>query len=319
MLEPLRASELLSVIDLLLLNEYDGKPEGYELSGYKLEEYGRDYRKRVQRLINDGYLKIATPEELLKSLTVPTLKDILRANGQKLSGNKSELISRIVKNVQPEKYAGQIPRLYTATSRGRQELDWRSVYVENQRQQYRFLNSEIAAVEASLLAKGEYSAGRVFEELFLRDTVKHGAAHDFGMLGSAYYGMSQFLKRHGRQEESVTAMLIMLYLGLSGMGNNNSVEQYEALSWIMDARVWSDLDKARTALNLSDDAVKAKFDDAVKLCAVKPPFAYFSVETMKTIIIDRLHGQMNLLERYRPYRNEPREGNSRYVYYDFSR
>ena len=318
MAELIKAAELLPVVDLLLLNEYDGREVGYEPAAYKLEEYGRDYRRRVERLISAGYLKIATPEETLVKLTIPALKDILRANGQKLSGGKKDLVARIVENVSPEKYAGQIPKFYAATERGRRELEQRSAYIENQQQPYRFLNSEIAAVEARLLAAGEYSSEKVFEELYARDIATHGFARDFGRLRNSYYDKYYFLKRHGRLAEAVTALLTVIYLDLTGMGNDNTVEDYDSLGWVFETRAWSELDKIRTALNLTDRDLKRTFEVAVEQCAIRPPFSYFSAGTMIEILLARLNGQMDLIERYRFCRHEPREDSPNYKYYDFS-
>ena len=319
MAELIQAAELLPVVDLLLLNEYDGREVDYEPAAYKLEEYGRDYRRRVERLISAGYLKIATPEETLVKLTIPALKNILRTNGQKLSGGKKDLVTRIVENVPSANYARQIPKFYAATERGRRELEQRSAYIENQRLPDRFLNSEIAAVEARLLAAGEYSADRVFEELFARYMMKRGAAQDFGLLRNSYYGQAQFLKRRGRLVEAVTALLTVIYLDLTGMGNDNTVEDYDSLGWVFETRAWRELDKIRTALNLTDEELKVKFVTAANTCVARPPFSYFSVDTMTEILLARLYGQMDLAERYRSRSRKPSTRSPHYRYYDFSR
>ncbi|MBQ7703928.1 MAG: hypothetical protein IJT73_00645 [Selenomonadaceae bacterium] len=51
-------AKLLSVADLLLLNEFDGRQAGYKIPSYRLDEYGYDYLQRVQKLIGTGYLEI---------------------------------------------------------------------------------------------------------------------------------------------------------------------------------------------------------------------------------------------------------------------
>ena len=308
-------AELLSVADLLLLGEYDGKATDYTLPDYRLEEYGYNYRERLKWLMFAGYLRIADARDSLANLTVSALKEILRSHGYKISGAKNELVKRILANIEPEKYAEQVPKFYAATERGRRELEMRSAYIENQKQPYRFLNTEIAAVEAELLARGEYSAEKVFERLYSRDTFKHGAAGDYGLLRNVYYDKFHFLKRHNRFEEGVLALMTVIYLDLSGLSNGKVVEGYENLKWALETRAWSELDKLRTALNLSDDELKAKFDKAVKNCVVELPFTYFSAEIAKEIIIGRLYGQMNLLERYKRNRNKPRANNPNYLYY----
>lgn len=95
----------LSVVDLLLLFEYNGKAADYRISEYKIEEYGYDYLDRIQNLITNGYLKIASSKESLHALTIVQLKEILKDNKQKLSGNKNDLINRVVQNIPTKNYA----------------------------------------------------------------------------------------------------------------------------------------------------------------------------------------------------------------------
>ena len=130
----------------------------------------------------EGYLTYGTIEDSLKSLTVPALKEILRSNGQKLSGKKDELIVRIIEKIPAEKYATNLPKIYVATEKGRIELSERYEYAENQQMQYGFSNSEIEEMENKLSAEGKFNADAVLEQLFLRDITRHGRTQDFGFL-----------------------------------------------------------------------------------------------------------------------------------------
>lgn len=303
------ACPLLPAADLLLLNRFNGRLAGEELSPYDIEEYGADYANRLKNLMREGYLQFAEPEEALKYLQVPRLKDILRTNNQKLSGNKSELVSRIIKNIPQGQYAGQLPTIYVVTEQGRFELEKRWAYIENQREMYGFLNSEISALEK----QGEGSE-QILEKLFARDVIKQSVARNFGMLRNVYYTAHRFFKRRGRLNESITALLTAIYFDLTGMSNGNTVEEYSAKSYVFETRLWSELDKLKTALNLTDQELIKLFEGAAKT-AIKPPFSYFEVGTMAEIILERLHGQADLLKRYEKYSKKPRENARDYVYY----
>lgn len=50
-------------------------------------------------LYENGYLRNATPKEALKLYKVPELKTILDSMGLEKNGNKSDLVNRIVKNL----------------------------------------------------------------------------------------------------------------------------------------------------------------------------------------------------------------------------
>lgn len=302
------ACPLLPVADLLLLNRFNGRLASEELSPYDVEEYGADYASRLKNLMREGYLQFAEPEEALKYLQVPRLKDILRANNQKLSGNKSELVSRIIKNIPQGQYLGQLPTIYVVTEQGRFELEKRWYYIENQMYGHKFLNSEIEELERA------NPNVDILEKLSDRAIVKYRTAGDWGLLRNEYYDLYKHYNHSGRLEEALKAMLSVLYLDLSGAGNGNSVEQYKDMGWAFETSVWRCIDKLRTALNLTDGDLKERFVSATAQVA-KLPFQYFDAETMSEIMIKRLHGQADLLKRYEKYSKKPRENAREYVYY----
>lgn len=307
MLDTIKRREPLPVIDLLILNEFDGRRTDYILPDYALENYTRDWATHVKKLVREGYLQIAEPQEALKTLTIPLLKDILRANGQKLSGKKDELITRIIKNIPPEKYSSQVPKVYSATVTGRLELESRAFYFENRQLNYGFLNSELADLEKTVAPE------LIFEKLFARDFFKHASEHNYLSLAATYERYQIYLKKHGRDLEALSALLNSIYLRLSGMADGNQVLEYHYLSWVFDDSVWRrELDTLRTTLNLSDAALTKKFEETTD--AMNLPFSYFNKATVIEIILERLRGQENLFERYSSRRNIPSENSLAYVY-----
>ena len=72
--------------------------DGLITEGSYSEVYGDDViLERIQNLITNRYLKFASSEESLRALIIVQLKEILRDNKQKLSGNKNELINQVVR------------------------------------------------------------------------------------------------------------------------------------------------------------------------------------------------------------------------------
>lgn len=289
-------SNALPVIDLLLLERFDGRRLDYVIPEYEIDDYGRDYQQRVQHLLAGGWLEVASVQVALKFLPIPQLKEILRANRQKVSGKKDELLTRILENIPPEKYSEQVPRVYSATALGRRELVTRSFYIENKQENYGFLNSELAELEP------DNEPEKIFDKLFTRDILKHTLAQDFQSLAATYNLQQTYLKKHGRTDEALVALLNEIYLRLSGMSDGNQVLDYEFLEWVFKDSVWQrELDTYRTTLNLSDNELADKFKSAVSL---QLPFSYFDKPTMCKIILDRLHGQENLHKRYANQRNK---------------
>lgn len=307
-IEPAKRREPLPVVDLLLLKEFDGRRADYVLPEYTLETYGRDWSARVKRLVREGYLQFAEPQDALEFLTIPQLKDILRANKQKLSGKKAELITRILENIPSQNYSKQLPKFYSATAIGRREMEARAFYFENRQMNYGFLNSELYALEKI------HAPDVILEKLFARDILKHVNSKNYLSLAATLETYRTYLKKHGRDAEALTTLLQAIYLRLSGMADANQVLEYQYLSWVFDDSVWRrELDADRTALNLSDEALIKKFSQATDSMAL--PFSYFDRATMIEIILARLHGQENLFARYSSKRKTPSTKSSAYDYY----
>lgn len=94
--------------EIILLDWSNHKSEDASIPAYFEYDYGLNATIDRHKLIRLGYLAVASPSESLKSLKVPELKDILRSNGQKVSGRKLDLIRRITDNVDGNLYSDAI-------------------------------------------------------------------------------------------------------------------------------------------------------------------------------------------------------------------
>lgn len=75
------------------------------VAGYWTYEYSMDFAEWMTKLIGNRYVKISDLKDVwgnLDFLTVPILKNILRANKLPVSGRKAELIDRIKTNLSQE-------------------------------------------------------------------------------------------------------------------------------------------------------------------------------------------------------------------------
>ena len=234
------AKKKLSVRDLFILERFDGREVGYKIPEYELEEFGRDAADRVNCLIEGGYLTYAEPKIALNVLTIPQLKEILRANGKKLSGKKDDLIARIIETC--TNY--DVPKVYTATAKGINELETRDYFFENKRNFYDFLNAEIESAEGDGV--------NPLEKLFSRDMIKHVRAQNYSSLAYTYEKYGKYLQNHEREDEALTAYLTAAYLQLTGMGDYSVIVDYKDLFYVFDEGIWREIDDLKTALNFSD-------------------------------------------------------------------
>lgn len=112
----------------ILLLEYCSKgnyPEpknGYP--GFWWFEYGiRDIGTTLKALEDRGYIVFASARQSVKGFTVPQLKELLKSQGQSITGKKAELVERVAETV-PEDVlieAG-VKRKYVLTELGQKEL-----------------------------------------------------------------------------------------------------------------------------------------------------------------------------------------------------
>jgi hypothetical protein len=81
--------------EILLIDWISGKNRKAQFPRYFETTYGIDAQRSLNTLLKEGYLKEASAIESLSSLKIPELKEILKSNGLKVSGKKTDLIARI--------------------------------------------------------------------------------------------------------------------------------------------------------------------------------------------------------------------------------
>ncbi|MFT8878893.1 MAG: SAP domain-containing protein [Oenococcus sp.] len=105
---------------VILLNWLNGK----SVSAHPIGKFDDDnifhinWQETKDSLLDDGLLSFAETEDSLPFLGNTDLKDILKSNGQKTSGNKKDLIMRIQENVPSDNYKEKIPKFFNLTDSG---------------------------------------------------------------------------------------------------------------------------------------------------------------------------------------------------------
>ncbi|MCD9066800.1 SAP domain-containing protein [Staphylococcus pasteuri] len=113
----------LNANDILVLHLNKNREVGKEIKHHNyLLENQILVDKILNKLINLNYLKVKSNFEVsLPYFKVPELKDILRKNKLKLSGNKPDLIERIKSNL--DEKAIELPQIYIPTAKGNRIID----------------------------------------------------------------------------------------------------------------------------------------------------------------------------------------------------
>lgn len=140
---------------------------------------------------------------------------------------------------------------------------------------------------------------------------------DYGLVRNDYLNISFLFKREKNQIERLRYLLLVIYLDLSGMSNGNTVDSYGVFKSVFDTSIWKEINIAKRKSKIDDSIFLQIFDELISTCKIDLPFLYFDIDIMKKIIIDNLHGETNLLEKYKDYLHEPELNNPNYCFHDF--
>ena len=115
----------ISYLDAKALRFWDKKRTNYIIPPYYVESaFGRNVKPALQRLLDGGYLELSGIEKNIGLKTVPELKSILAERELKTSGNKPELIARLMDNFDLDELEELFPvGVYSITERGQNALE----------------------------------------------------------------------------------------------------------------------------------------------------------------------------------------------------
>lgn len=123
----------LSYLDAKALEFWNKKTTDYKIPQYYSETaFGRNAGPACKRLLAGGYLEVGGIEKSIALKTIPELKAILSEKELKTSGNKPDLIRRLIDNVPLDELDALFPvGVYQITSKGEAALEPYSIVSAN--------------------------------------------------------------------------------------------------------------------------------------------------------------------------------------------
>lgn len=123
----------ISYLDAKALKFWNKKKTDFEVPPYYAENaFGRNVVPALQRLLDAGYLELGDMEQRISLKTVPELKAILADRELKTSGNKKELVHRLLDNIDEEILEELFPvNVYKITEKGLTALEPYSIIEDN--------------------------------------------------------------------------------------------------------------------------------------------------------------------------------------------
>lgn len=178
---------------------------------YFLYECGiRDPAKYHRELIGTGYFEEASVEQMLNSLKVTDLKEMLTVLGQSTTGKKDALVWRIVNNADDSLITRYCPeKLYMLSETGQSFLREHDDYIMI----HKHKNWGIGWKEYDSHKIPGHSYYDTMWGIFNEQLAK--GPQDFGRC--QYLFMYQLLNEEGKREQALQMLLRVLYIDLSGV------------------------------------------------------------------------------------------------------
>lgn len=160
---PMPKGAAISYLDAQALNFWDKRRTDFEIPSYYLKSaFGRNVGPVLKKLLHGGYLDVGDIAENINLKKVTELKAILADKDLKVSGNKSELVQRLINNLDWDELNALFPvSVYHITEKGNLALEPYSIIFESQ-------HHELGFSMYRLLQEKQRSANSSNEEIFTK-------------------------------------------------------------------------------------------------------------------------------------------------------
>lgn len=264
--------------ELILMNWLDGNTIHDTPPKYFSYCYGINPIKSTEKLIKAGYLAESSPYEALPSLKVSELKEILRNNNLKLSGNKSDLVKRITENVSEDIVKGFITKKPLKITKMGKELMKKYHYIVDAHKYGSGILNVANAIEYVTNFKGNYipTSRDISWALLQKNYLKNMKNKDYGLARNDILRMAEQTKRENRLKDSLVHYLRVFIMDMSGMHNNNSLDPPELI--IIAPGISSAINSLIIKIGLKEEELKKLFDEAWNGTRPSLPFHYLTLD-----------------------------------------
>lgn len=249
-------------------------------------------------LINEGYLGKPSLEKMLNSLKSTEIKKILEQYNIPKTGKKADLIKRAVERLSTEQVDSLIDSFegYCITKKGEDFIKQYHYYIDiHTHANWQISVDEYMDIKNSLHFNASFND--VAWGIFNNRSLTYTFEGNWGSLICNKFNMLEILKEECKLQQSFYTALEILYLQLSGMGNNNSLEPLNILFVSKHILL--------TIYDLKQYYDPALIDKCYK--SIRLPFHYFKPSTLKNIMNDIINStEIVSIEKYKQFTNKPK-------------
>lgn len=191
----------LSYLDAKALRFWNKKHTDYVIPDYyKDTAFGRNVGPALDRLLEEGYIDFGGIDKNIALKTIPEIKAVLAEKGLKLSGNKAELIKRLIDNVDPYELEALFPvGVYVITPKGEAALEPYSIIEANDQLALRIPYYRLMNERAS---HPEETDEETLRRILLDDVQSRLQAGDKSGYQDAVLTLGRFLREIGKPDQA---------------------------------------------------------------------------------------------------------------------
>lgn len=215
----------LNPVEILMLNYANKRTVGdSSFPGYWHYQYNSEPKELIERLLSLDLLKIdSTLPNNMKDYLVKDLKKLLREKELKVSGNKDELIERLLNNVPKEELEIIFnQKKYLLTVKGNEILALND--------HIRFFHSygrlgiSIYRAQAIKKENPEFNKFDIAHKQLEHSSTRNLNNSDWGLYRNDRYSVSVILELENKLIDSLEVLFEVCYYDLSGVGNNFNLD-----------------------------------------------------------------------------------------------
>lgn len=190
-----------------------------DFQGFWYYEYSVKHPGDVLKSLEKrGFIQPGDLQSALQKLTVPIIKNELKAIGQKVSGKKADLIDRLLRNASHTELEKKFPVcFYKLTESGRQELAENQYVPYLHRHKYMSIWEMNDRLNHNNLHHFRYRD--LIWQFFNEESLKHLSEGSMGLYRNTRLNMYEFLFEEKRYEQAFNLLCEVIAYDLSGMEN----------------------------------------------------------------------------------------------------
>lgn len=281
--------------------------------GFWWYRYGvRDVQVVLTSLVKRGFLQIGDIRSTLEKQNATVIKEVLKTHELKLSGEKAELVQRLLDSIPESELNERFPkRTYALTDLGEAALD-EEVYV-SYIHRHGVEDLDIWSLNKMVHTQPYMPYRDKLWGYLNQRSMQHFQDRNFGLYRNCRFNMSQFLCEEKKYRDALAMLAEVVFFDLSGANNNYDPQfleiyapflfPYKESLATMAPGIISIIVSYQKELGYSDDEIRVALME--RMAKLSAPLQLFTVEEcVQIVFLERDHDTEALTKMYAKAKRE---------------